>query len=76
MKVKVIFYVGLVPNICQNLFVQISERKQQGVQYKVTFSMLEIYNEEVRDLLHVQKGKVKQTLKIRERGDRGFYGKL
>lgn len=38
--------------------------------------MLEIYNEEVRDLLSLERGKVKRSLTLRERHDRtGFFGK-
>lgn len=65
----------MVPNICNNLFIQIDAKREQSVEYKVTFSMIEIYNEEVRDLLHVHKGKIKQVLKVREKSDKGFYGK-
>lgn len=71
--------VGLVPNICTNLFQQIASRRQPNVEYKVTFSMLEIYNEEVRDLLatHVRTiGGKKPSLQVRERKDKGFYGRL
>ena len=40
---------------------------------QVTFSMLEIYNEEVRDLLNKKKTP-HGGLKIKENVDRGFYG--
>ena len=37
--------------------------------------MLEIYNEQVRDLLNFQSMKQKGGLKVRENPKRGFYGK-
>ena len=40
----------------------------------MTFSMLEIYNEDARDLL-VGSGK-KSALKIRQHPKKGFYGKM
>ena len=67
--------LGLVPRICSNLFTQIESRKEPGVTYQVTFSMLEIYNEHVHDLLSGAGSKEKVTLKVRE-GKQGFYGRL
>ena len=43
-----------------------------GTTYEMTFSMLEIYNEDARDLL-VGNGK-KSALKIRQHPKKGFYG--
>ncbi|KAF6041292.1 hypothetical protein EB796_000454 [Bugula neritina] len=66
--------LGLVPQVCSNLFTQINNRGKSDVSYEVTFSMLEIYNEEVRDLLSLERGKVKRSLTLRERHDRtGFF---
>lgn len=45
---------GIVPMACDALFQTIEENKRTAstaVRYQVTFSMLEIYNEQVRDLL-------------------------
>ncbi|XP_065676074.1 kinesin-like protein KIF28 [Hydra vulgaris] len=41
---------GIVPITCDELF-KLIERSTSGIVYQVTFSMLEIYNEQVRDLL-------------------------
>ena len=43
---------------------------------QVALSMLEIYNEQVRDLLNFQTMKQKGGLKVRENPKRGFYGEL
>ncbi|XP_064640023.1 kinesin-like protein KIF28 isoform X2 [Lineus longissimus] len=43
---------GIVPITCDELFQTMDKNKSDGnVRYEVTFSMLEIYNEQVRDLL-------------------------
>ena len=41
---------------------------------QVTFSMLEIYNEQVRNLLDPDSFKVKGGLKIRQHPKKGFFG--
>ena len=43
---------------------------------QVNFSMMEIYNEQVRDLLNPASLKVKGGLKVRQHPNKGFYGKL
>jgi hypothetical protein len=42
---------------------------------QVSFSMLEIYNEQIQDLLSHHKAPT-GGLKVRETPDRGFYGNL
>ena len=64
--------IGIVPLVCSDLFKGMKEKSGQGKQFEVHFSMLEIYNEVVRDLLKPQKGK--GGLKIREHPKKGFYG--
>ncbi|XP_013411854.1 kinesin-like protein KIF28P [Lingula anatina] len=65
---------GIVPRVCEMLFQQIKENPKEGVEYRVKFSMLEIYNEQVRDLLTKKvKGKAKEGLKVREHATKGFY---
>ena len=43
---------------------------------QVTFSMLEIYNEQVRDLLNPASLKIKGGLKVRQHSNKGFYGNV
>ncbi|XP_077200403.1 kinesin-like protein KIF28 [Paroedura picta] len=61
---------GIIPVVCEELFKTI-QNKEKNWQYQVTFSMLEIYNEQVIDLL----SKVKKPggLKVREDQQQGFY---
>src|SRR5207237_10574374 len=50
---------GLVPMLCDKLFAGIEARKKESgdTNFEVHFSMLEIYNEIVRDLLNPSGGK-------------------
>ena len=56
--------------------MEIAEKKASGskVSFEVQFSMLEIYNEQVRDLLNPASHK-KGGLRVREHPKKGFYGK-
>ncbi|XP_050405735.1 kinesin-like protein KIF28P [Patella vulgata] len=63
---------GIVPITCGELFNAIEKNKDDNKQLRVTFSMLEIYNEQIRDLL--VKGQQKQGgLKVRQSPKIGFY---
>ncbi|XP_030050522.1 kinesin-like protein KIF28P [Microcaecilia unicolor] len=62
---------GIIPIICEELFQAIKKSQEKKIQYQVTFSMLEIYNEQVIDLL--SKTKKKGGLKVRENQQQGFY---
>ena len=46
-------YTGIVPRFCEEIFAGIEEKKaaKTKAEYEVVFSMLEIYNEAVYDLL-------------------------
>ena len=69
------FWIGIVPQFCDQLFKEIDGGKGgEGTQYEVLFSMLEIYMEEVRDLLNPKAGK--GGLRVRQHPKKGFYGKL
>ncbi|KAG8511831.1 Kinesin-like protein KIF28P, partial [Galemys pyrenaicus] len=61
---------GIIPNVCEELFHVIKNRERDK-EYQVTFSMLEIYNEQVRDLL--SRTKKPGGLKVREDQHLGFY---
>ncbi len=60
---------------CDRLFVEINEKRSAGTkaEFEVMFSMLEIYNEQVRDLLNPSSNK-KGGLRVREHPKKGFYG--
>uniref|UniRef100_A0A1I8I6D7 Kinesin-like protein n=1 Tax=Macrostomum lignano TaxID=282301 RepID=A0A1I8I6D7_9PLAT len=63
---------GIVPITCDELFKTIAENSSNSAQrYEVTFSMLEIYNENVRDLLG--DASAKSGLPIRQHPSQGFY---
>ncbi|XP_027465995.1 kinesin-like protein KIF28P [Zalophus californianus] len=61
---------GIIPNVCEELF-QAIEKQEGNEEYQVTFSMLEIYNEQIRDLL--SRTKKPGGLKVREDQQLGFY---
>ncbi|UJR22741.1 hypothetical protein I4U23_025773 [Adineta vaga] len=42
---------GIVPIACDQLFQQIEEKKSSTIRFEVAVSMMEVYNEQVRDLL-------------------------
>ncbi|XP_011668890.1 kinesin-like protein KIF28P isoform X2 [Strongylocentrotus purpuratus] len=65
---------GIVPIFCDKIFQEIDQKKSEGTkaEYEVSYSMLEIYNEQVRDLLNPA-SKKKGGLKIREHPKKGFY---
>ena len=59
---------GIVPRACDEIFARIGQNTDETMTYQVSFSMLEIYNEKVTDLLAMGKKGVLSTegLKIRE----------
>ncbi|XP_046565118.1 LOW QUALITY PROTEIN: kinesin-like protein KIF28P [Haliotis rubra] len=64
---------GVVPLFCEKMFQGIDEKKAAGekTEYEVNFSMLEIYNEQVRDLLDSRSKK--SGLRVRQHPKMGFY---
>ena len=42
---------GIVPLACDEIFKRIEANDNKNLKYQVQFSMLEIYNEKVQDLL-------------------------
>ncbi|KAH9413825.1 hypothetical protein DERP_009423 [Dermatophagoides pteronyssinus] len=64
---------GLVPRICEELFNIIDNRKGMDINTEVNLSMLELYSENVRDLLDTETAVKKKGLKIREHPVKGFF---
>ncbi|KAK0041455.1 kinesin-like protein KIF28P [Biomphalaria pfeifferi] len=62
---------GIVPITCDELFKTISENKDTNKRFEITFSMLEIYNEQVRDLL--AKDNPKGGLQVRQNPKLGMF---
>lgn len=64
--------IGIIPNICQDMFRRINQIQEQDSSTKCTVevSYLEIYNERVRDLLNPT---TKGNLKVREHPSTGPY---
>ena len=64
-----------MPQFCEAIFQGIDKKKAEGsAEYEVTFSMLEIYNEQVRDLLDPKGASKKGGLRVRQHPKNGFYG--
>ncbi len=63
--------VGIVPIACNEIFRRIEANKDPNHEYQVTYSMLEIYNERVRDLLSA--ANPPGGLKLREHQKSGFF---
>lgn len=68
-----------MPRLCEELFQTIEHRQNGGDKtiFEIRFSMLEIYNELVRDLLNPEEAtgtSKKKGLKVREHPTKGFFG--
>lgn len=61
---------GLIPRVCEELF-QAIEKQKENLEPQVMFSMLEIYNEQIRDLL--SRTKAPGGLRVREDQQLGFF---
>ncbi|KAL1769935.1 kinesin KIF28P [Sigmodon hispidus] len=61
---------GIIPRVCEELFQAIKMQKK-NIEPQVMFSMLEIYNEQIRDLL--SRTKTPGGLKVREDQHLGFF---
>ena len=62
---------GLIPRICEQLFVRAASKKSATVDHTVEVSYLEIYNDDVRDLLAARASST--PLKVREHKSLGPY---
>lgn len=65
--------VGIIPIACETIFSQIEERQNSNIEYIVNASMLEIYNEQVHDLLVHPSNRVQGGLKVREDPKKGVF---
>ncbi|KAF8817794.1 kinesin motor domain-containing protein [Cardiosporidium cionae] len=63
---------GIVVRVCEELFRRIADKKNEHIQYQVIVSMLEIYNEQVQDLLISPSQRVPGGLKIRRSPTCGY----
>lgn len=62
---------GIVPITCDELFKTVEGNADSSIRFEVTFSMLEIYNEQVRDLL--SKDNPKGGLQVRQNPKLGLF---
>lgn len=69
----VMYYIfrGIVPITCDELFKTMEQNDDPNRRYEVMFSMLEIYNEQVRDLL--SKDNPKGGLNVRQNPKLGMF---
>ena len=67
-----IICLGIVPMFAELLYKEIDNKKDSGITFETRFTMLEIYNEDARDLLAPKQKK--GGLKIRQHPKKGFYG--
>jgi hypothetical protein len=63
---------GIVPRVCRSMFDRIAATDDASVTFKVETSMLEIYNEQVKDLFNPT-NEPKTGLKVREHPKTGPY---
>ena len=64
---------GIIPIVCEEIFKRIEAVESKNLRCEVTASMLEIYNEQIQDLLKPPSERVKGGLKIREDPKQGVY---
>mmetsp|Transcript_9491 Transcript_9491/g.18330 ORF Transcript_9491/g.18330 Transcript_9491/m.18330 type:complete len:1042 (+) Transcript_9491:1092-4217(+) len=64
---------GIVPVTCERIFERMSSSRDTNIKYDVKISMLEIYNEQVQDLLAPGGKRVQGGLKIREHPKTGVF---
>jgi hypothetical protein len=64
---------GIVPKVCKLLFERTTQDTSGNTQYRVEASMMEIYNEIVRDLFNPKTANSKSGLPVRENPVTGPY---
>ena len=65
--------IGIVPISCNEIFNRIRKMECESHKFEVQFSMIEIYNENVQDLLIDPLRRPKGGLKVREHKTLGVY---
>lgn len=76
LKVLQSWYMNLLILLCSNFAKRLWNADNFCLHdnFQVTLSMLEIYNEQVRDLLNPKSIAQKGGLKVRQHPSKGFYG--
>mmetsp|Transcript_35895 Transcript_35895/g.85849 ORF Transcript_35895/g.85849 Transcript_35895/m.85849 type:complete len:722 (-) Transcript_35895:80-2245(-) len=64
---------GIVPISCEEIFRRIEANADPNLTYEISASMVEIYNEQVQDLLVPPRERPKKGLEIRESQQLGIY---
>ena len=64
----IFFFIGIIPRSFEHIFEAIDA--SEDMKYLVHASYLEIYNEEIRDLLSKD---IKKALELKENPDKGVY---
>jgi kinesin family protein 1 len=64
---------GIIPSACQEIFRRIDSNTNEDISFRVECSMLEIYNERVRDLLNPRNPRNDAGLRVREHPVTGPY---
>jgi pSer/pThr/pTyr-binding forkhead associated (FHA) protein len=64
---------GIIPIVCEEIFKRIESVNSKSLQCEVSASMLEIYNEQIQDLLKPPNERVKGGLKVREDKMNGVF---
>jgi hypothetical protein len=64
---------GIVPIVYEEVFRRMDDNANPYIQFDVKLSMLEIYNEQVQDLLAPPQSRIKGELKVREHPKTGVF---
>ena len=64
---------GIIPIVCEEIFMRIDKVNSDKLRCEVSASMLEIYNEQIQDLLKPPNERVKGGLKVREDKNGGVF---
>lgn len=65
--------IGIIPIACELIFEQIQQRSDNNIEYIIHASMLEIYNEQVQDLLIHPSSRTQGGLKVRQDKTKGVF---